>query len=163
MRHLTLLLAAACLAQAAGAQQAVSVATPDRDGAAIYIAETQFIVTRLAAECLALVGRAESPQTFAAGWQQRNARYMNASTRYMGLRVEEATAAGGAAQRDAMQDAFRKAVQDSGEQAVRSLLQGRREDGCMYGITLVDTGALDISSKLPQFDKLEALARWAQQ
>jgi hypothetical protein len=33
----------------------------------------------------------------------------------------------------------------------------------MRAITLLDTGALDISSKTPMYADLEALVRWAEQ
>jgi len=163
MRPLMLLFLAAGLAQGAGAQQAAAVASPERDGAAVFIGQAEFIVTRLAAECLNVVGRAESPKTFTGRWQQTNARYLEASKRYMDRREAEAAAAGGAAKGDAVRDAFRKAVQDAGDQQVGALLRGRREDGCMYGITLIETGALDFNAKMPQFDTLEGLAKWAQQ
>ena len=163
MRHLTPLLLAAGFAQAAGAQQAAPAGTPERDAAAVYIAQADFIVGRLATECLTVVGRAESPKTFTTRWQQTNARYLNASKRYVERRAGEAAAAGGDAQRDAVRNAFAKAVKDGGDQQVGALLQGRREEGCMYGVTLVETGALDFNAKMPQFDALEALARWAEQ
>jgi hypothetical protein len=161
MRLLTLFLAT-CVPLCAAAQPAGSVATPARDTAAIYIAQGNFIIQRLGSECLALVGRAESPQTFAANWRQRNARYVDASAKYMDKRIEEAAAAG-PERRDAVLEELRQAVQGSGEAALHGLLQGGKADGCMYGVTLVDTGALDINSKLPQFEQLEALARWAAQ
>ena len=161
MRPSTLFLAAACLVSSAFAQPAAPVASPERDGAALYVAQGGFLVTRLASECLALVGRAESPDSFTRTWKQRNQRYVNASMRYMERRVQEAVAVGGQAQGDAVTAAFRKAVQDNAEAELRSLLQGSRTDGCMYGITLIEAGALDIGSKTPQFRQLEALADWA--
>jgi hypothetical protein len=164
MRSLTLLLlCTAGLAQAAGAQQAAPAATPERDGAAVFIAQADLIVSRLATECLDVLGRAESPKAFTKRWEQTNARYINASKRYMERRATEAAAAGGDAQRDAVREAFRKAVQDGGEQQVGALLQGRHEDGCMNGITLIETGVLDFNNKMPQFDALERLAKWAEQ
>lgn len=157
MRLKTLFLAATCAATGAAAQQPASAATPERDAAAVFIAQGNFIVSRLATECLPVLGRAESPKAYAAAWQERNAAYVAASAKYLDQRVQEA----GADQADAVRAAFRKAVQDNGEAALRGLLQGHREEGCMQGITLVDTGALDINSKLPQYGQLEALVRWA--
>ena len=157
MRLKTLFLAVACAATAAGAQQPGSASTPERDAAAVYIAQANFIVSRLATECLSVLGRAESPKNYVAGWQDRNASFVAASARYLDQRVQEA----GADQADAVRAAFRKAVTDNGESALRGLLQGHREEGCMQGITLVDTGALDINSKQPQYGQLEALVRWA--
>src|SRR4051812_10174179 len=161
MRLLTLFLAAV-LPLCAGAQQAGSVVTPARDATAIYIAQGNFIIQRLGSECLGVVGRAETPETFVANWRRRNARYVEASAKYMDQRVQEAAAVG-PDRRDALLNELRQAVQGNGEAALQGLLQGGKADGCMYGVTLVDTGALDISSKLPQFEQLEALARWAAQ
>lgn len=162
MRLAPLFLAIACATPVAGAQQGAAFATPERDAAAAYIAQGDFIVARLANECLALVGRAESPQTFIAAWKKRNQRYVNASARYIEMRLQEA-AARGPQEREALLRQVRAAVQENGEAAVASLLQGRKEDGCMYGVTLIDTGSLDIKSSLPQFGQLEALAKWAEQ
>lgn len=157
------LLPAILLAQAAFAQQAASVVSESRDAASAYIVTGNFIVGRIARECLALVGRPESPQDFVANWQQRNAPFVKASARYMDARVAEAAATGGPGQRDAVLRELRAGVQGSGEAAVRSLLQGRKEDSCMRAITLVDGGALDISPKAPIYDQIEALVRWAEQ
>jgi hypothetical protein len=161
MRHrrLTLALLAACLAQAAGAQSA-SFATQERDLAAIDVASTNLVVSRLGSMCLALVGRTETPQAFVADWQQRNVRYVSASAKYLDQRVAQAAAEG---KRDQALGEIRAVVANNAEATLRQLLDGRKEDGCMRAITLADTGALDISSKLPQYDQLEALARWAEQ
>jgi hypothetical protein len=80
----------------------------------------------------------------------------------MEKRLEEAAAGGGAGKREAVLDEIRAAVQGSGDDAVRSLLQGRKEEGCMRAITLIDTGVLDISSKEPLYDDIAALVRWAE-
>jgi hypothetical protein len=162
MRHLTLLLAAAGLASSAGAQQAASVATPERDAAALYVAQADFIVATLAGQCLEVVGRAVSPRNFIADWEQRNARYLKASNVYLNRRLDEATAAGGEARRLEVAQSFHQTVQDGAEATLRKLLQGRREDGCMDGITLIDTGRLDVNDRLPQFKQIEALAAWAE-
>jgi hypothetical protein len=162
-RRLMLSLAAAGAAQAAAAQQAVpSVATPERDLAAVSIASGSFIVLRLGEHCLDVVGRPETPQKLVAAWQGRNARYVEASARYLDVRLQEAETAGGKERRDAGLAEFRRVVRDAGEAALRNMLQGRKEDACMRAITLLDAGALDITSKQPKFEQLEALARWAE-
>ena len=123
-----------------------------------------FIVGRIAAECLVLVSRSESPQEFVGQWRQRNLRYVMASAKYMDRRVEEAVASGGAEKRDALLRDMRTAVQGTGETVVRNWLQnGRKEESCMRAVTLLDTGALDISSRTPIYADLEALVRWAEQ
>ena len=163
MRHrCSTLLLAACVAPAALAQGGGAVANQARDAAAVFIAQSNYLVARLGAECLTLVGRAESPQALAANWRQRNARYVNASSKYLDKRLEEAEAEGGSLRREAMLDEIRNAVQNSGESSLRTLLQGRKDEACMRAITLLDTGTLDIGSNLPQIEQLDALVRWAE-
>ena len=131
------------------AQPASTIATKARDDASLYVSTGNFIVGRLARECLSLVGRMESPQQFVSEWQRRNARYVAASAKYMDKRVEEVATTGGPEKRDAM---------------VRNMLgNDHKAESCMRAITLLDTGALDISSKTPMYADLEALVRWAEQ
>jgi hypothetical protein len=157
-----LFLLAALLTSTAWSQQ--TIASESRDNAAYYVSSGNFIVGRLANECLALVGRNETPQQFVAQWQQRNARFVNASARYMDKRLEEAAATGGPERREAILRELRVAVRSNGESAVRSWLgNGRKEEACMRAITLLDTGALDISPKVPVYPEIEALVRWAEQ
>jgi len=162
MRHrCSTLLLAACVAPAALAQ-AGAATSQARDTAAVFIAQSNYLVARLGAECLTLVGRAESPQALAANWRQRNARYVNASSKYLDRRLEEAEAEGGSLRREAMLGEIRSAVQNSGESSLRTLLQGRKDEACMRAITLLDTGTLDIGSNLPQIAQLDALVLWAE-
>lgn len=156
------LLLAAFAATTAGAQPA-SVASSSRDTALTYVGSGNFIVGRLARECLGLVGRADTPQEVVARWQDRNAPYVDASAKYMEKRLAEAEATGGQAAREALQQAMRNAVIGSGEEAVRAMLQGRREEACMRAISLLDAGGLDISPKTPMYQELEGLVRWAQE
>ena len=158
-------LAALLLATAAGAQQRAPVASPSRDTATFTVTASNVAVGRVAQECLALVGRGESPQEFVQQWRQRNARFVFASAKYMDLRLEEAAATGGPERRDAVLNELRQAVQGGGDALARSLLQrgARKEEACMNAITLLDTGALDISAKLPTYSDIEALVRWAEQ
>ena len=163
-RRTLILLSAACVAHAApGQQQPGTVATQQRDLAAVTIASGSFVVLRLGEQCLNVVGRPETPQKLVAAWQDRNARYVAASAKYLDVRLQEVEAAGGKAQRDAGLAEFRRVVRDAGEASLQAMLQGRKEDACMRAITLLDAGALDITSKQPQYEQLEALARWAAQ
>ena len=160
----TAILLAATLLSAAQAQQPASAVNKARDDASIYVSTGNFIVGRIAHECLALVGRSETPQEFVGQWRQRNARYVSASAKYMDRRMEEAEAGGGPQAREALLRDLRSAVQGPGETLVRNWLQnGRREESCMRAVTLLDTGALDISSRTAIYDDLEALVRWAAQ
>jgi len=149
--------------QAARAQQASAFATPARDSAAVFVAMSHFAVGRLGSECLAVVGRAESPKAFADAWKDRNAPFVAASTKYLSRRVDEAGAQGGLQRREAAQAEIRQVIQASGENLLRTLLQGRKEDGCMNAVTLVETGVLDINTKLPQYSEVESLLLWSQQ
>lgn len=162
MRLALLFVALATAVPLAGAQPAASFATPERDAAAVYMAEGEFIVSRIATECLELVGRAQSPKALLASWKGRNARFVKASAKYIEMRLQEAEARG-PGEREALEKQVRAAVEGNGEASLRSLLQGRREEGCMYGVTLIDTGTLDVLPSSPQYKQLDALARWAEQ
>jgi hypothetical protein len=150
----------ACWAQ----QPASTFATKARDDASLYVSTGNFIVGRIARECLSLVGRMETPQQFVSEWQRRNSRYVAASAKYMDKRVEEVAASGGPEKRDAIVRELRIAVQNPGEAVVRNMLgNDHKAETCMRAVTLLDTGALDISSKTPMYADLEALVRWAEQ
>lgn len=156
-------LLSALIACAASAQQPSAI-TPERDAAAVYVSTGNYIVGRLARECLGMIGRNETPEQFVADWRRRNARFVGASAKYMELRMEDAAARGGPEQREALLRELRKAVQGGGEAEVRSLLQASRtHEACMRAVTLLDAGALDISPKAPMYRELEALVRWAEQ
>lgn len=166
MQSVRAVLLAVVLAPGAFAQQPAPTpaASESRDAALAYVGTGNFIVGRLGRECLAIVGRTESPQEFVAQWQHRNAPYVDASAKYMERRLEEAAATGGEEKRAFVLKSMRDAVMGGGEQAVRSMLQnGRREESCMRAISLLDAGGLDISPKTPMFKELAALVRWAQE
>lgn len=163
-RRPLLLAVAACLASAAWAQpQPASFATLERDQAALYVAQNNFVVDRLGAECLVLVGRAESREAFSGAWRERNARFVAASAKYLDQRLEEVAATGGQGSRDAALRELRALVHKPGEATLASLLRGRKEDACMREITKVEAGAYDISTRVPSYGQLEALVRWAEQ
>jgi hypothetical protein len=159
-----LVLLAACVLQPAAAQQqpAGSAATPQRDVAAASVARNNFVVARVGRECLAHVGRSESPQAFISTWQQRNAPFVAASSKYLDRRVEEAEAEGGTERGAQVQREIRATVQRMGEADVQTLLQGRKEDSCMRAVTLVEAGAFDILPRMPEYQQIEALVRWAE-
>ena len=155
MRHVLAALITTLLAGAASAQQAV--ASESRDTASVVIGARNYAVSRIARECLATVGRPESPQEFVAQWQQRNEMFVVASSRYIEARLQEA----GTDKRDALLREIGAAVRSNGESLVRQLLQGGRESGCMKAVTLLDTGTLNINRQAPMFEDIEALVRWA--
>jgi hypothetical protein len=163
-RFSPLLLGFALAAGAVGAQQPRPASSESRDTATLTVTAANFVVERVARECLAIVGRTESPQHFVEQWRDRNAPFVFASSKYIDRRLEEAAAAGGPERREAVLRDLRQAVQGSGDALASSLLQrGRKEDACMNAITLLDTGALDITPKLPTYSDIEGLVRWAAQ
>jgi hypothetical protein len=158
------ILVAALLAPVSWAQAPASVTTESRDAASGFIGTANFIVGRVGRECLTVVGRTESAQQFVSTWQQRNAPFIMASSKYMEKRLEEVAASGGAQKRDEFLRQLRGVVQGNADSVIRSWLQGgSKEDACMRAVTLVDTGALDISPKIPMYREIEALVRWAEQ
>lgn len=160
----TLLLSLAALLAAPGwAQPRIPFATPERDEASLYIAQRNFVVTRIGNECLALVGRSETPKAFNEAWRQRNAVFVDASAKYLDQRLDDIVATGGQEMRQAALRELQARVSTPGEASVRALLQGRKEDACMREITKVEAGAYDISTGLPKYEQLEALVRWAAQ
>jgi hypothetical protein len=158
------ILFAVLLAQASWAQAPASATTESRDAASGFIGTANFIVGRVGRECLTVVGRTESAQQFVSTWQQRNAPFVMASAKYTDKRLEELAASGGAEKRDEFLRLLRGVVQGNADSVMRSWLQGgSREEACMRAVTLVDTGALDISPKIPMYREIEALVRWAEQ
>lgn len=144
-------------------QSVDTVVSKSRDAASAFIGTTNFVVGRIGRDCLVLLGRPESANEFVGAWQQRNTRYYAASVKYMVRRLEEALAAGGAADRDAVAHAYGSAVRREGEATVeRWFQQDSKEKVCGRVVSLIDAGAMDVNPKLPIFTELEALAAWAQ-
>jgi hypothetical protein len=157
------LLALLFSSEAAVSQTAESVHSESRDAASAYIGTTNFVVGRLGKECLALLGRTESPQVFVQAWQQRNAKYFDASRKYMGKRLDQALASGGPERRDAVLREYTVAVRGGGEASVNDWFRrGAKEDVCKRAVGLIDGGAMDVSPKMPIFGELESLVSWAE-
>lgn len=162
--HSLLLALFALAATAADAQEGKPTGSQSRDTATLTVTASNFAVGRVARECLAVVGRTESPQQFVEQWRGRNAPFVMASAKYIDKRLEEAAATGGPESREAWLRELRQAVQGRGDAIAMALLQrGRREEACMNAVTLLDTGALDITPKTATYADIEALVRWAAQ
>lgn len=163
-RTLLALSAAATLATLSAHAQDGGAASESRDAAAGFMGTTNFSIGRIASECLAVVGRPESPQDYVAVWQRRNATYWLAARKYMIKRLDEALASGGAAKRDSVLAAYAAAVRREGEASAQSwITRGSREEACMRAISLIDAGGLDVTRRVPIHDELEALAKWAEE
>ncbi|QHE86021.1 hypothetical protein [Hydrogenophaga sp. BPS33] len=97
-------------------------------------------------------------------WQARNVKYILASEKYMGARFAEDEAAGGVARRKATMDELTALVRRSGEAAVNAWLDHPDKlQACRFAIAIIESGAYDISPKLPMYDEHESLVQWAQQ
>ncbi len=149
--------------QTVWAQPAEVVASESRDAATAYIGTSNFIVGRIGRDCLALVGRNDTPQQFVGNWQQRNLKYVAASAKYMEKRLDEAQTSGGIEKRNAVVREVTTIVQNNGGATVRSWIErGDKLEACKRAIAIVDAGGMDISPRVPMFSELEALAVWAQ-
>ena len=145
------------------AQGAEPVTSESRDAAAAYVGTTNFTVGRIGRDCLALLGRPESPQEFVQAWQGRNAKYYIAHQKYMLKRLDQALVEGGVPARDAVAIAYGSAVRREGDaSAARWLQQDGKEKGCSRAVQLVDSGAMDIGPKVPIISELDALVTWGQ-
>lgn len=147
----------------ANAQSGDSVTSESRDAASAYMGTANFVVGRLGRECLSLLGRTETPKEFVGTWQQRNAKYYSASMKYMVKRLDISLAVGGAPARDAVAREYGAAVRRDGEGSVADWFRkGNKEDVCKRVVALIDSGAMDVSPKVPIYGELEALATWAE-
>jgi hypothetical protein len=148
----------------ATAQASPSPTTESRDASLAYIGTANFVVGRVGRDCLTLLGRSETPQAFVAAWQQRNAKYLHASAKYMEVRLQEAQSTGGNERREAVLRALTGAVQSSAAQTVASWLgRGDKLDGCKRAVALIENGTYDFTSSSPMFGELESLVQWASQ
>lgn len=157
-------LALALTAQTALSQPTEPITSESRDAATAYVGVTNFIVGRIARDCLSVLNRSDSPQQFVDVWQQKNIKYLTASAKYMEIRLNEALESGGVDKRDAILGELTTVVRRDGETTVKSwLAHENKEQACNRAIALVEAGGLDISSTSPIFGEIEALVAWAQQ
>ena len=143
--------------------QETSLATSEsRDAATAYIGTANFVVGRVGRDCLALVGRTETPQAFVAVWQQRHNKYLLASQAYIEARFAEAEADGGADKRNRVAGALTAAVRTSAEATVKLWLdRPDKREACKRILALIESGSYDISPTSPMYGELESLVAWA--
>jgi hypothetical protein len=133
-----------------------------RDAATGYIGYANFLVGRVGSDCLSLLNRKETPQEFAAMWQQKNWKYVSAAAKHMEARLNDAQATGGAQKRDALLRAMTAPSQTSAAALVKSWLeQGDKTEACKRAVLLIESGAYDITKSSPMFAEIETLATWA--
>lgn len=152
-----------CFATFANSQSAVLVESESRDASIAYIGSTNFVVGRVARDCLTLIDRTETPQIFVSAWQQRNAKYLAATQKYMVARFAETEASGGVEKRNAVISALNSAVRNSAEATATTWLdKPDKLEACKRATSLIDSGGFDISPNSPMFQELENLVAWAQ-
>lgn len=151
-------------ASLASAQPSGTVASESRDASTAYLGTANFLVGRVGRDCLALLGKSETPQAFASAWQQRNIKYLIASQKYMEARLREVETAGGTEKRNAVIGALTAVVRNNAEATVKSWLdRPEKQEACKRVVALIESGAYDISSNSPMYGELENLVSWAQQ
>jgi hypothetical protein len=122
------------------------VATESRDASAAYILTQNFVIGRTARDCFPILERADTPKSFEAAWQQRNARYMNAAKTYLNRRLAEAESKSGSA----------------GMQRVADMIgKDDKQAACRKVIGLMEAGAFDIDQRSPMFGEIQALLNYA--
>lgn len=144
------------------AQTSERVHSESRDAALGYMGTANFLIGRIGRECLAIVGRPESPQQFVQAWQGRNSRFVMAAAKYMESRLAEVAVTGGEERRNAVL----KDMMSRSQSAADGLLltwykSGPKEDVCRRAVEMVDTGKLDVSPNVSIFGDLQALVEWA--
>ncbi len=146
------------------AQEQLPVASESRDTSLEYIGTSNFIVASVVEKCADSFRSGKSSREFILEWQERNAKYVVAAAVYMDRRLEEAFADGGPKARSAIFDAVTAISREYGNETLRSLFaKGSKQEACDHVLGLIGDGDFDITPQIPIYDKLEALATWAQQ
>lgn len=147
----------------ANAQTASPATSESRDASIAYIGTANFVVGRVGRDCLAMLGRTETPQAFVAVWQQRNVKYLMASQKYMDARFGEAEATGGTEKRNAIMGALTATVRTGAESTVKSWLDlPDKSEACKRSVAIIESGAYDFSPTSPMYGELDSLVSWAQ-
>jgi hypothetical protein len=143
--------------------QTASVVSESRDASIAFLGTANFVVGRVGRDCLAPIGRNETPQAFVAVWQQRNGKYLLAMQKYLDARLAEAEVAGGIAGREKIMRELTVAVQTGANAILKTLLEHPDQfDACRRAINFIDAGRYDVNQSMPIYSELESLVNWAQ-
>jgi hypothetical protein len=149
------------LATSASAQDD-ALESESRNVASAFMGAANFVVGRIGIECLSMLGRLETPREFVNIWQERNAKYYTASTKYIAKKMEAADALGGSIARDAVLKDYSTIVRKEGEGIIKDWIgKGNKRDGCHQAVMMIDKGVLDVSPEAAIYQDLEALAVWS--
>ncbi|MFD1122628.1 hypothetical protein ACFQ2T_08960 [Methylophilus flavus] len=144
------------------AQEVDALESESRNVASAFMGAANFVVGRIGIECLSLLGRLETPREYVNIWQERNAKYYTASTKYVAKKMEAADALGGTVARDAVLKEYSSIVRKEGEATlVEWIGKGNKRDGCQRAVMLIDKGILDVGPEVPIYQDLQALAVWS--
>lgn len=144
------------------AQGVDELETESRNVASAFMGAANFVVGRIGIECLGLLGRLETPREFVNIWQERNAKYYTASTKYIAKKMEVADATGGVVARDAVLKEYSAIVRKEGEATIVDWIgKGNKREGCHRAVMLIDQGILDVTPEVPVYQDLQALAVWS--
>jgi hypothetical protein len=144
------------------AQETDPLETESRNVASAFMGAANFVVGRIGVECLSVLGRLETPREYVNIWQERNAKYYTASTKYVAKKMEAADALGGTVARDAVLKEYSSIVRKEGEATlVEWIGKGNKRDGCQRAVMLIDKGILDVGPEVPIYQDLQALAVWS--
>lgn len=141
------------------------VASQARDASAAFVATQNFIVGRIGRDCLPVMNRSETARDYQQKWQKDNARYYDAATRYMEMRL---AAIPDEQERDGLERAYYSSVQGKGMAAVKSLFKnGPDAEVCKYALTLIDGGSMNVDTMAAGVKgnlktDLDALAVWGE-
>lgn len=156
-----ILVTVASFCQLSFAQERAAVATKSRDTATGFIGAMNFSVGRYGRDCLGSLNRSETPQEFVAIWQRRNAKYLNAASKYLAARLDEAQAKGEDVKNAVLQELASVNARSAADIQSRYAKYGKAA-ACKRMVAAIDQGMLDIGPGVPMFDELEALVQWAQ-
>lgn len=163
MKRLLIFLIAASQAVVAAGPSG-EVASQARDSAAAFVATQDFVVARIGRDCLAELGRPETPAEYREKWRKANAKYYDASSKYMEARFDEIE---DPIEKARVQSGYYNSVNGTGDAAAdRILRQGSKKDVCKATIELVDAGNMNIETVVetinrPIKDSLDELVKWA--
>jgi hypothetical protein len=149
------------LATSASAQDD-ALETESRNVASAFMGAANFVVGRIGVECLSMLGRLETPREYVNIWQERNAKYYDASTKYIAKKMEAADASGGVVARDAVLKEYSSIVRKEGEATIAAWVgKSSKREGCQRAVSLIDRGILDVNPEIPIYEDLQALAVWS--
>jgi len=146
----------------ARSQESADLESESRNVASAFMGAANFVVGRIGIECLGVLGRLETPREYVHIWQERNAKYYDASTKYVAKKMEAAFASGGNVARDAVLKEYSTIVRKEAEGTIVDWIgRGNKKDGCQRAVMLIDRGILDVNPEMPIYQDLQSLLNWS--